>query len=181
MTTSLSLADRVVQLHLALEAAAVPHAFGGALALAWCTRRARGTIDIDVNLFVDVREAPAVLAALPSGISPTSEQRDQIERDGQTRLWWDATPVDVFLNTTPFHEQAARRARREQFAGHSVPFLDCSDLAVFKAFFDRTKDWADLEEMHAADTLDVPALVGTLTILLGPDDRRVARLLSLVE
>ena len=108
------------------------------------------------------------------------EERDQIERDGQARLWWDATPVDVFFTTTAFHVAAAERARREWFAGHEVPFLDCSDLAVFKAFFDRTKDWADLEEMHAAGTLDVPSLVGTLTVLLGKDDHRLARLLSLV-
>jgi len=32
----------------ALDDADVPHAFGGALALAWCTQRARGTIDIDL-------------------------------------------------------------------------------------------------------------------------------------
>ena len=45
-----------------------PHAFGGALALAWCTERARGTIDIDLNVFVDGSRAREVLAALPGGV-----------------------------------------------------------------------------------------------------------------
>ena len=46
------LVDKIVALHRSFEAARIPHAFGGALALAWCTQRARGTIDIDVNVFV---------------------------------------------------------------------------------------------------------------------------------
>lgn len=181
MSAAPSLADRVVALHVALLDGGVPHAFGGALALAWCTRRARGTIDIDVNLFVTVHELPSVLAALPSAIGVSDEQLAQLEQDGQTRLWWDSTPVDVFFNTTSFHAEAAGRARVESFAGHDVPFLDCGDLAVFKAFFDRTKDWADLEEMYAAGSLDVAGLVGMLTLLLGSEDHRVARLLSIVR
>jgi hypothetical protein len=178
MTT---LTDRIVELHHALDDAAVPHAFGGALALAWCTQRARGTIDIDVNLFVAVDAADAVVAALPAGISVTDAARAEIASVGQTRLWWDSTPVDVFFNTTPFHEAAALRARTEQFGGDQVPFLACRDLAVFKAFFDRTKDWADLEEMAAAGALDVEAVLGVIVHHLGADDRRVERLRSLAR
>ena len=107
------------------------------------------------------------------------EDAARIARDGQQRLWWDGTPVDVFLNTTDFHERAAARARWERFDGADLPFLACSDLAVFKAFFNRTKDWADLEEMAAAGTLDVDRVVGVLARYLGPADDRVARLLSL--
>ena len=50
---------------------------------------------------------------------------------------------------------------------------------MFKAFFDRTKDWADLEEMAAADTLDVEAVLGVLVHYLGGDDPRIARLRAL--
>ena len=49
--------EKIVAIHQALDAADVPHAFGGALALAWCTERARGTIDIDLNVFVDAAQA----------------------------------------------------------------------------------------------------------------------------
>jgi hypothetical protein len=174
-----SLAEKIVAIHGALDGAEVPHAFGGALALAWCTQRARGTIDIDVNVFVDGSRAREVLDALPVGVAWSDADLAVIARDGQTRLWWDTTPVDLFVNTTEFHVQVAQRCRREPFAGVEVPFLACSDLAVFKAFFDRTKDWADLEEMSAAGTLDVDRVIGVLTRYLGGDDARILRLRSL--
>lgn len=175
----MSLAERIVALHQALDDTEIPHAFGGALALAWCTQQARATIDIDVNLFVGLDRIEQVLAALPAGIEVTTANREQLEADGQSRLWWDTTPVDIFLNTTPFHEAAATRARIESFAGANIPFLACRDLAVFKAFFDRTRDWADLEEMDAAGTLDHEAVLGVLVRYLGGEDQRVARLRAL--
>ena len=175
----MKLPEQVVGLHRALDDADIPHAFGGALALAWCTQQARGTIDIDVNLFVSTDEIDRALAALPEGISISETNRRELEADGQSRLWWDATPVDVFFNTTPFHEAAASRARFEQFGGANIPFLACRDLAVFKAFFDRTRDWADLEDMNAAGTLDHEAVLGVLVLYLGGEDPRVARLRAL--
>jgi hypothetical protein len=171
-----ALVDKIVALHAALDDARIPHAFGGALALAWCTQRARGTIDIDVNVFVDRTRTPELLAALPASVQWSADDRARIERDGQVRLWWGDTPVDVFVNTTEFHEQVAERCRREPFAGRELPFLGCTDLAVFKAFFDRTKNWADLEEMQAAGTLDTDRIAGILTHHLGPTDKRIARL-----
>lgn len=177
--SQLSLPTKIVRLHDALDKASLPHAFGGALALAWCTRRARGTIDIDVNVFVPTDRVGDVLAALPRSVSRTAADRVRLRNDGQVRLWWGTTPIDVFLNTTEFHQQVAERARTESFAGATVPFLACSDLAVFKAFFNRTKDWADLEEMATAGSLDLDRVVGVLTRLLGPDDERIVRLLAL--
>ena len=176
-----SLADKIVTVHRALDRADLAHAFGGALALAWCTQRARGTIDIDLNVFVPVEQVDEVLAALPDTVTYATNDVDQLRTDGQTRLWWDNTPIDLFVNTTEYHEAVAGRARSEQFAGATVPFLACRDLAVFKAFFDRTKDWADLEEMHAAGTLDVEAVIGTLALYLGGDDPRIERLRSLAR
>lgn len=179
MTDGPTLADKIVAIHLALDAARLPHAFGGALALAWCTQRARGTIDIDVNVFVPTERTADLLAALPPQVIATDDAVAQLEIDGQTRLWWAHTPVDVFLDTTPFHTDVGERIHSEPFAGRDTPFLSCRDLAVFKAFFDRTRDWADLEEMQAAGTLDVEAVAGVLVHYLGPDDPRVARLLAL--
>lgn len=175
----MDLVAKIVGLHEALDAASVPHAFGGALALAWCTQRARGTIDIDVNVFVDAAAADEVLGVLPEAVAWSADERDLLLRDGQARLWWDGTPVDLFLDTTPFHQQAARRTRVEPFGGADVPFLACNDLAVFKAFFNRTKDWADLEEMAAAGTLDVDRVVGVIVRHLGADDDRIPRLQAL--
>ncbi len=171
--------EKMLAIHGSLDRAEIPHAFGGALALAWCTQRARGTIDIDVNVFVDTTRTREVLAALPDDIAWSPPDLEQIERDGQQRLWWDTTPIDVFLNTTEFHDRAAGRARWELFEGVELPFLSCTDLAVFKAFFNRTKDWADLEEMRAADTLDLDRVLGVLVRYLGADDERIERLRTL--
>jgi hypothetical protein len=67
-----------------------------------------------------------------------------------------------------------------EFGGRSIPFLGCSDLAVFKAFFNRTKDRADLEEMIGIGALNVDQTLGVLVRYLGEDDDRVERLRSLV-
>ncbi|HUY63952.1 MAG TPA: hypothetical protein VMV14_05490 [Acidimicrobiales bacterium] len=173
------LAYKMVAVHESLAAARIGHAFGGALALAWCTQRARGTIDLDVNVFVSPERTASALAALPPEIVATDDDRALLERNGQARLWWDSTPVDVFLNTTEFHEQVATRVHLEPFAGKRLPFLACHDLAVFKAFLNRTKDWADLEAMGAAGSLDVSAVAGVLAGFLGADDDRIEHLLSL--
>jgi len=66
--------------------------------------------------------------------------------------------------------------RTETLGGVKLPFLCCEDLAVFKAFFNRTKDWADLEEMHTAGTLNTQTVAQTIAHYLGADDERVTRL-----
>jgi hypothetical protein len=52
---------------------------------------------------------------------------------------------------------------------------------VFKAFFNRTRDWADLEAMAQAGQLDTDAVGAFLVDLLGKDDPRLERLRSLVS
>jgi hypothetical protein len=171
--------EKMLAIHEHLRRAGIDHAFGGALALAWCTRQARGTIDLDLNVFVKPDRTDEMLAALPSDVIATANERALLKTDGQARLWWSSTPVDVFLNTTDYHERVATRVRWEPFAGADLPFLACEDLAVFKAFFNRSKDWADLEAMRDAGSLDVAAVTGVLATFLGGDDERIARLLSL--
>ena len=173
------LPEKIVAIAESLRDADIPYAFGGALALAWCTQRARGTIDIDVNVFAHVDRASETFMALPEGVVWSSEDVACAASDGQVRLWWDSTPVDVFFNTTEFHEEAAMRVHSEEFVGHRVPFLGCTDLAVFKALFDRTQDWADLEQMAQLGTLDFDRLVGVLVRYLGPSDERIDRIRAL--
>ena len=173
----MDLTERILVLHQSLGA--LPHAFGGALALAWCTEDPRGTSDIDVNVFLGVQAADDTLAALPTGVAIGPKQRAQLRRDGQTRVFWEQTPVDLFLNTTRFHEEAATRVVTHPFLGTPLPFLACSDLAVFKAFFSRPKDWVDLADIAAAGRLDILHTAGVLSEFLGAEDPRVARVLAL--
>ncbi len=171
----MDLVAKVLELHRSLERALIPHAFGGALALAYCTLDPRGTSDIDCNVFVPSATPASALDALPAGVQRTDTTAATIERDGQVRLWWDGTPVDLFFDYAPIHEVAARRRRLVPFAGIDLPVLGCTDLVVFKALFDRTKDWADIEAAVAAGTLDTPVVRDELVALLGVDDRRVVR------
>jgi hypothetical protein len=177
--TAIGIVDRIIAIHRELAAPSVPHAFGGALALAWCTRAARGTIDVDLNVFVPPDAARAALTALPAAIAWDDDDLEHVARDGQVRLWWDATPVDTFFSTTAFHDDAATRVRWEPLGGQDLPFLSCRDLAVFKAFYNRTQDWADLERMAEAGTLDVEPVLGVLVHYLGGGDQRVERLRQL--
>ncbi len=173
------LVDKILTIDSSLDAANIPHAFGGALALAWCTEHPRGTIDIDCNVFVDPGKVLWVFDALPDAITWDDSSVTRVVRTGQDRLWWDSTPVDVFLDTAPFHVDVATRVRRKPLGGRDLPFLSCSDLAVFKAFFNRTRDWADLEDMAAVGSLNVERVIATLERYLGDDDDRIDRVRAL--
>ena len=166
------LVTKVLSLHAALEEAVLPHAFGGALALAYCTNEPRGTKDIDVNVFIGSDRLGELVAALPTAIHVDAADRAALTCDGQTRLWWDGTPVDVFLSNHPFHDHAEASVRRVPFAGiDDLPVLACAHLAVFKAFFGRAKDAVDVATMVAAGTVELSHLRRTVVVLLGEGER----------
>jgi hypothetical protein len=50
---------------------------------------------------------------------------------------------------------------------------------VFKSLLDRTKDWADIEDMVAAGTLDVPRVQSWLRQIAGATAPGIARLQKL--
>ena len=103
----MTLVERIVALPRALRRRRIPHAFGGAIALAFATRDPRGTSDIDVNVFVPADEAADALRALPRAVGRPTDVLAVIERDGQIRLWWDDTPLDLFFDYAPIHGDAA--------------------------------------------------------------------------
>jgi hypothetical protein len=173
------LADRLLAVDDALSKAALPHAFGGAIALGYCTLEPRGTRDLDLNVFVAPDRVTEVFAALPAGVTVTALNVEQAERDGQVRVWWEDTPIDVFLDVLPLHAEVAREVRRVPFAERTIPVLGCDALAVFKAMFDRTRDWADIEAMVEAKALDFEATAARLRELDGGDSQRAERLLAL--
>jgi hypothetical protein len=175
------LAERLIELHDALSAAGLPHAFGGAIALAYCTEEPRGTRDLDVNVFVRPELARDVFAALPQGVARSSADLDVAEREGQIRLWWQDTPIDIFLNAHPFHDEVAKGVREVPFSGRVVPVVGCTALAVFKALLGRTKDWADIEEMVAMGEISLADAIGWVSGIVGADNRAVARMAALAE
>ena len=170
----------VLAVSRALDAQSIPHAFGGAIALAYAVPEPRGTIDVDVNVFVDAGEARMGFEALPTGVAWSDADVDRAERDGQVRVWWDAVPLDLFFDYHPFHREAAAGAVSVPFVDRTIRILAPDHLAVFKAFFDRTKDWADLEAMAEEGSFDAAAVADWLERLLGADDPRLERLRRVV-
>jgi hypothetical protein len=160
----------------ALESGGVDHALGGALALAYCTLEPRATGDIDVNVFVAPAEADAVFAVLPEGVAVRPADRTRVVRDGQVRLWWDETPVDLFFAYHGFHHEARGRVRDVPFGNVRVRVLDCADLVVFKALFGRSRDWVDIEAMAEAGTIDAGRALRWLADLLGSESDAYHRL-----
>lgn len=177
----MTLPERLVALHRALARRRIPHAFGGAIALAYWTLDPRATSDIDVNVFLPAADAGRALRALPPEVACPDGTAEVVARDGQVRLWWDETPIDLFFDAIPVHAAAARHRRTMPFARTKIPVLGPEELAIFKAMFDRTRDWADIEAMLAAETLDLDAVRVTLRTMFADDDHRFGRLEESLE
>lgn len=170
------LLDKVLGLHDALDRGQVPHAFGGALALALHVEQPRGTADIDVNISLPTARAAIVMGALPVEVEHDAASMKAIERDGQVRLWWGRTPLDLFFPQHLLHQVVASRTMLMPLGSGTIPVLSATDLTIFKALFDRTKDWADIEEMVAFGSPDIPEALAWLEAIVGLDDPRVERL-----
>jgi hypothetical protein len=176
MTT---LAERVVALHAALPD--VPHAFGGALALAYYAEP-RATVDIDLNVFVPTTDLGSVAGPLRSlGADFSAEHVRRAERDGQVRVFWDTTPVDLFFGYDDFHDDAAASVRLVPFADATIPILGPSHLVVCKAVFDRPKDWVDIDAMLAGGTaIEVATVIRWVGRVVGDEDPRYERIAAVL-
>jgi hypothetical protein len=176
-----SLPEKVVAIHRALNTAKIPHAIGGALALAYYAEP-RATVDVDVNVFVPTDRWQEVRDALgPLGVDVDIDEA-ALRRDGRVRLWWDRNPVDLFFSYDPFHSEMEGAARRVPFAGTTIPILAPEHLTVCKAMFDRPKDWLDIEAiLIATEPLDVDSIEDWLRRMVGDDDARLSKLNELLD
>jgi hypothetical protein len=177
-----NLVPKIVSLHEMLESAGVRHQFGGAIALAWY-RNPRATTDIDLNITVPPAAAAPVIGLLTQlGVTVTPEDQAAIAGDGQARLDWDGSYLDVFFATIDLHLEMAERARVVRFGPVDIPILAPEDLIVCKAVFDRPKDWLDVEEMVRWGTaIDVADTLAWVATLLGEGAPQYARLSELLE
>ena len=179
----LALDAKVVALERALRGARIPHAFGGAIALAYYATP-RGTHDVDINLFVPASEQHRVFEALaPLGVDPPGDAaRRQSDRDGQLRVRWDGTPLDLFFSYDALHDACRERRRQVPFPGERISILSAEDIAIFKVLFDREKDWHDLRELLFAqgERFERDYALGWLERILAPSDARLARFRALL-
>ena len=148
------------------------------------TRSPRGTLDVDLNIFVDAEDPGEALDVLSAGgialerahaIATIASRGDLFLRHRGCRL-------DLFFNSIPFHASAARRTREVSLLGARVPILAPEDLIVLKLLFNRHKDVVDIERIVAAGSaLDWPYIRHWLIECVGEDDARMVALNTLRE
>jgi hypothetical protein len=174
--TGLSLAEKVVAIDRALVD--VPHAFGGALALAYYAEP-RATIDIDLNVFVEVDRVQDVFDPLAQlGVSVAAAGvADLVHRDGQARVLWDETPIDLFFAYDAFHPAAGAKRRLVPFADTTIPILAVEHLVVCKVIYNRPKDWVDIDAiLELGTTVDVAEVLRWVARIAGDEDPRYERI-----
>jgi hypothetical protein len=171
-----SAAEAAQRIADALEAAGHAYAIGGALALA-VAGVPRGTIDVDVNVFVPETAVASVIDALAAlGIAievPAALERAR--RDGMFVGRWDGMRIDVFVPSIPFAHEAGRTRVRVTVDDWSGWFLSAEAVAVFKLLFFRGKDVVDVERLVAVrgPDLDRAYVRWWIADMMGEDDERV--------
>ena len=157
----------------------VPHAFGGALAARRSVlRAARGTIDIDLNVFVDQAHARWLLEMLPPDVVWDEWTRSG---SGATARFGSGgrTPPSISSSTPP-----CSIGRRR--SGH-IGAVRRPSGAVPVVLRSRRVQGVLLEDEGLGGPrrdggcrlLDLDRTVGVIARYLGPEDERVARLLTL--
>jgi hypothetical protein len=66
--------------------------------------------------------------------------------------------------------------RHVVFEGRTIPVVGCTTLAVFKAMFDRPRDWVDIEAMVEAKALDTADAASWVRQMAGEGSPQALRL-----
>ncbi len=162
----------IVAVHHHLATAEIGHAFGGALALGYVAEP-RGTVDIDVNVFLSADALDPVITALaPLQYQPVPAVPDAAPIAGvRFAHAIEPFPLDVFPSLHERYHEVEQRVVWHPFGRHDdrLPFLSAEDLCVFKLSFGRPRDWVDLASIAAAGpALDVDYIEDQLVALRGP-------------
>jgi hypothetical protein len=175
---------KVLDVHQVFLRAGVPHALGGAVAFGYAGTP-RGTLDVDVDVFVAPEAADRVIGLLTAAGAETVPEwpLQRVEREGQTRLLWEDTAIDLFFMAHELYDSVRDRVVVQEFDGVPLPVLSPGDIVLFKALFNRSKDWADIESVLALQGrgFDLEYVVDTLQATVGPDDSRIARVQSVAD
>lgn len=160
----------------AFELRAIPYALGGALAYGlWAVPR--GTVDVDLNVFVEPAALEPVFAALEDlGIEiDTDQARRAAERDGMFVVRYGPWRIDLFTPSIPFAWEAARTRVLTEVAGRAAWFLSAESLTVFKLLFFRGKDRVDPERLVATQRgrMNVDYVRQQIVEMMGDGDPRV--------
>jgi hypothetical protein len=175
--------EKITSLHHLFEEQEIPYAISGALALGYY-KRARGTIDIDVGIFLPPEDHERVLAALAEvfPVPNPDEFRRTVKESQQGHTYWGNTRIDLFFSATEFEVSMAERARTVPFNGSEIRIISAEDLLVCKAMMTDSKHWVDIEDVckYLGSELDT-AYIDTWVRAFGEDDPRVKRMEELFQ
>ncbi len=102
-------------------------------------------------------------------------------QDGQVRVMWDRTPIDLFFSYDAFHESAAAALRRVPFADGTIPILAADHLVVCKVIYNRPRDWVDIDAMLAAGAdVDAAEVLRWVARIAGDEDPRYERIAAVL-
>lgn len=166
-----------------LHAAGCDFAIGGALALGYWTQ-ARGTLDVDVTLFLPPSEITAcvrLLQKIDCQFNASKAQTSLIQY-GFCQVTFLDFRVDVFLPFVEFHDVAKARRRKVPLGKQQVFVWDAESLCVFKMMFFRRKDLADVESILRTQgpSLDQAWVEKSLVDMYGQRDPRISQWRELV-
>jgi hypothetical protein len=134
-------------------------------------------------VFVPVaRYADVAVPLLALGVEADApEAKAAAERDGQTRVMWDETPIDLFFAYDAFHDAAAAASRVVPFADTTISILGPEHLIVCKAVFNRPKDWVDIDAIvEGGVALDVAEVLRWVGRIAGDTDPRYQRIAAVL-
>ena len=167
----------------ALDAAKCEYAIGGAIALGFWAEP-RGTIDVDVTLFLPPKELSNCVRILQKiGCTvEASKAMSSLSEHGYCEVSYRGSRIDVFLPTISFYELARQRRKRVLLGDQLLMIWDAETLCVFKMMFFRRKDIADLEQTLRTQgkQLDRDWVYQRLIELYGSRDPRVSQWEELV-
>ncbi len=185
MTTPLvSAFDVASRLAAVLDAASVPYAIGGAIALgAWSDPRA--THAVDINLFIGHDGLEAALDALAAaGLEIDHNAARIADESGDVLIGhYQGLRVDLFTPSIPFSWEALATRRRLAGPSGEAWYLSPEAIAIFKLLFFRHKDVVDVEKLVAVqgEDIDHKYVRRWLVEMMGEGDERVLTWDRLVE
>lgn len=172
----------VISLCEALEAASIEYALSGAIALAYWTVP-RATVDIDIAVNVAPAGIQHLLATLGAADCKIPADARAAAQRGDLGVRCHGVRVDLFLPVLAISHEAVARRVRMPFAQAQVWILRAEDLVIFKLLFGRTKDFADIERLLAAQrsALDYAYIDRQINATFEVGDERIQRYRVLVQ
>jgi hypothetical protein len=169
----IDISQKLVNIAAKLTEHDIPYAFGGAIAFGY-HGEPRGTIDLDINIFIPPNENRQVINAF-NELFPVDDAEalaEQVKNNDQLKTHWGDTRLDLFfLSDTDFHQSMSTRTQEVPFGNTAIRIISVEDLIVCKALFSRPKDWIDISKLCAvkADKIDYNYVKTWLSYFLGPD------------